>query len=529
MIPVTLQIFFFVLPFLFIGGVFMRQQSQKMFDRERLELGQNLLMEAAVLEAGQLEWKKLCAGCADTSYVENRVNSVPEGTPLLYGYFGRDKETCFCILDMGAGHAQEKDWVNRCIQGGKAVGASYDKEGKQYLALYIPVFSDDGSAAGAVKCSLDTGLFLNSSRRMAQRISRQVIICFSVIVFMIMGMLAVFLRPLRQLKFFLKEVGEKGNVMHLYCRGHNEISELLEILSRMSENIHEYISEVKRLQNRYRAFVPKELVALLGKSDIREVRAGDSALSEGTLAVISMGEFSRLQAECSAEELFAQINLGLAQIIPEIEKNRGQILRFFQGGLLVLFPGSGEAAVFCIGRVLQKLQAETRNPYYAAMDYRKIHLELSGDDTRLQFTVHRSDWEDIRALLLLAQQHNLAMVGGKGLERKLNEEHARIFVRSLGRVMRRGSRTGSEPDVLEIIELSAEKKENLVCMMKEMEDVYTRGIDAFYQGHFLEGRECFAQIVRKNHSDRAAQRYFILCDQRLCKEKEGEELCFDWI
>lgn len=539
-IPVVLQIFLLVLPFLFAGGVFMWWQSQKMFKEERLEFGKTLLMEAAVIEAAQLDEGKFRAAKTDVAYFQDRISAISaqlesDGreqitekeyrTDLLYGYFATEQGQIYRILDMGTEDERETEWIRRCVQNKEGVCASYDKEEGHYLALYTPVFSKAGQVAGVVKCSLETEGFSVQARETARRISRPAILCFSIIVLAIMVMLMVFLRPVRQLKFFLKEVGEQGKTIHLRGRGQNEISELLEILSRMSENIHEYMGEVRRLQEQYRAFVPEELVQLLGKSDIREVNAGDAALCEGTLAVIHMGAFARLEAECPAEELFERINLGLAQMIPEIEESRGQILRFFQGGLMVLFPGEGGQAVNGIGRVLQKLREKTRDAYYAALDYKKIHLELAGDDSRLQFTVRREDWEDIQSLAQLAQKHGLMMVGGAGLARKLKEEQSPLFVRSLGKVILRSGGDGERET--ELIEFTADKKETIAPWIRETADLFEQGIREFYLGHFRESREHFAEILRKNHEDRAAQRYFVLCDQRLCGEGQGEALCFD--
>lgn len=541
-IPVVFQIFLLVLPFLLAGGVFMWWKNREMFEEERLKFGKTLLMEAAVIEAAQLDEGKFRGAKTDAVYFQDRISAIsgrfePDGseqntekeyrTDLLYGYFATEQGQIYRILDMGAKDEGETEWIKRCVQSRGGICASYDKEEGQYLALYIPVFSKAGQVAGVVKCSLETEGFSANTREMARRISRPAILCFSVIVLVIMIMLMFFLRPVRQLKFFLQEVGEQGKTIHLRGRGQNEISELLEILSRMSENIHEYMREVRRLQEQYRAFVPEELVQLLGKSDIREVNAGDAALCEGTLAVIHMGAFARLEADCPAEELFERINLGLAQMIPEIEESHGQILRFFQGGLMVLFPGEGGGPVNCIGRVLQNLREKTRDAYYAALDYKKIHLELAGDDSRLQFTVRGEDWEDIQNLAQLAQKHGLMMVGGAGLAQKLKEEQAPLFVRSLGKVILRSG--GNGEGETELIEFTAEKRGNAEALIRETAGLFQQGIREYYLGHFRESREHFAEILRKNHEDRAAQRYFILCDQHLCGEGQGKALCFDWI
>lgn len=541
-IPVVFQIFLFVLPFLLAGGVFLRWQSQKVFEEERLEFGKTLLMEASAIEAAQLEAEKFGRAKTDAAYFQARIEHIASRfgtetkeqniestyrTDLRYGYFAVENKEIYPILDRGSACEQEEEWIKQCAAAREGICASYTKEEEHYLAVYTPVFSSAGQVLGVVKCSLETGKFFMRSKEMAQRISRPAMYSFLVILLAMMLMLMIFLHPVRQLKFFLQEVGEQGKPKVLCGRGQNEISELLEILSRMSENIHEYRLAVSSLQERYRAFVPMELVHLLGKEDIREIHAGDAALCEGTLAVIRRGDFAGLQANFPAEEMIEEINLGMEQMIPEIEENHGEILRFFQGGLMVLFPGKGGEAVTCIGRVLQKLQEKTQTTYYAALDYQKISLELAGDDSRLQFTLRGKDWEDLQSLAQLAQTHGLVMVGGGGIARKLKEENSLLPLRFLGQVIKRGE--GDKEKTLELIAFAAEKKERDILLFQETSPLFAQGLHAYYLGHFRESREYFAEIVRKNSEDRAAQRYFILCDQHLWGEKKEEPLCFDWL
>lgn len=153
-IPVVLQIFLLVLPFLFAGGVFMWWQSQKMFKEERLEFGKTLLMEAAVIEAAQLDEGKFRAAKTDVAYFQDRISAIsarlePDGreqpdsvepsdsreqadgkehpdsreqitekeyrTDLLYGYFATEQGQIYRILDMGAEDEGETEWIRRCV------------------------------------------------------------------------------------------------------------------------------------------------------------------------------------------------------------------------------------------------------------------------------------------------------------------------------------------------------------------------------------------------------------------------------
>lgn len=526
--PVTLQIFVLVFLILMAGGVFAWRQNRKFFYEEQMETAWSVLWQAAVLEASQMDLEKFLSEPVDLEYFKGRIKEKHhenwldlEGvtrreeeeeyrTKLYYGYYSTGTQGAVLLAEMEEGTREDLAWANQAMERREAVRSMYEHREKQYLAFYMPVLSESGQAVGTIKCSLETEKLKNRARQTAQSLSNQIFFGFFLITMVIMGMIAFFLRPLRQLKDFLREVGEGGNVKNLQCRGNTEISQLIEILSRMWENIQEYRKKVKWIENRYQPFVPKELVALLGKEDIRQVKAGDGVDCEGTLAVIQMEPFFGCSPDNQAEEMFEKIQQGMCVILPGIHKSQGLIVRFFPGGVLALFPKQGEQAAACMEQILEELKEKTKIPCSAAMDYRRIRLELAGDDSRMQFTVREEDLKELNRLVWFSGKYSLGMVAGRGFYEKLKEEGQERFVRCLGSFCREA---GQEEPV--IYQLPNQRQEIGFARLKETKEDFSLGIQAFEMGRFREGRERFTRILRRNPDDRAAQQYFIWCDEEL--------------
>ncbi len=526
--PVTLQIFVLVFLILMAGGVFAWRQNRKFFYEEQMEAAWSVLWQAAVLEASQMDPEKFLSEPVELEYFQDRIREKHyetwldlEGvtrreeeeeyrTKLYYGYFSTGTQGAVLLAEMEEGTREDLAWANQAMERQEAVCSIYEHREKQYLAFYMPVLSGSGQAVGTIKCSMDTEKLEDRARQTAQSLSNQIFFGFFVITMVIMAMIAFFFSPLRQLKDFLKEVAENGDVKKLRSRGNTEISRLIEILSRMWENIQEYRKEVAWIESRYQPFVPKELVSLLGKEDIRQVKAGDGAEWEGILAVIQMENFFDVSPDHQAEEMFEKIQQGMGVILPEIHKSQGLIVRFLQGGVLALFPKQGEQATACMEKILEELKEKTEIPYYIAMDYRRIRLELAGDDTRMQFTVREEDLREIKRLIWLSRQYGLGMVAGRGFYEKLKEEGRERFVRCVGSF---GQESAQEKAV--IYQLLNPGQALAFAKMEESKEDFSLGIRAFERGRFREGRECFARILRRNPDDRAAQQYFIWCDQEL--------------
>lgn len=553
-IPITVKIAIAVVPVLLIGCTFIQQRSELIFYEKKLESGKSVLLDAVMLEAGKIDLEKLSQRPVDVNYFEDRIYQKLMQTwgrikglsrekadrmqnHLKFGYFWAEEEEVYPILDTNyvttPAYAvlseKEITMLNTCIQEKINVCGTYSWAGTEYLAAYSPVFSKDDSRdeviLGVVTCSLEIKELVRQAKEEARNLSLWVFQGLFLVVSAAIALLYISLRPLTLLKRFLKNVEENQQQNDLQVKGYNEVSELIGIFNRMAENIQDYMTKVGKIQKQYEPFVPDELVKLLGKKDIRDVEPGDRVQCRGSLAFIDMESFSRIQAETPADALVEQINQGLQKMIPHVRASEGQIVKFVQGGMLVLFPESEENAMLCMKKLLDDLHIVLPTPYYAGMDYREAELEVVGNKRRMEISVRAEDWRRSRCLQELSMRYGLGLVAAKSLIERINSQEKALgkeewYIRYLGWVYLSDQR--EETEVYELV--GQEGEEGFV----QTAQIFDRGVYAFQQKQWQESREYFAEVLRINREDHASQHYFQLCDRKLCGEIE-EDCYFDRI
>lgn len=546
-IPVSLRIFAAVTVVLLVGSAGIFSETCRLFSERRLKEEEEILCDAAWLEANRIDQTRLKQ--PDVNYFETRsyekkmnrwtISEMQTGEisgyrrEFEFGYFKTEGDTAYPILgteyvSTPANYALtegEFALLDKSMNEKRIVCGIYTENGFRYLAAYAPVLSGGRMLTGAVKCSLSLDYIARAAIEEAAALSGRILLGFVIIVLVVLLMIHGSLLPLNQLSVFIRNLEDEKNQQAMTVRGHNEISELIGIVNRMSENIKDYMQRVRGLQMRYGAFVPEDLVALFGTDDIRKLNPGDTAVCEDALLFLNMADFETLQAETKADAMFRLINDGLALMIPEVKAAGGHIVRFFQGGMLVLFTGGAGEAIACTAGMMAKLKEKCRVSYFAAMDYRLIHLEIIGSEKRMDFTIRPEDWSLSFRLQKLARLHELGIVLTEALVKAQMEMSGALAAeRPLGVVLRKEE--GTHQRIYELLE--AQDAEQLL-LKQETLSVFEKGLDLFSRKQLLESRECFAQILRKNSHDSAARRYFDLCDRLLSGSREKEQLYFDEI
>ena len=153
-------------------------------------------------------------------------------------------------------------------------------------------------------------------------------------------------------------------------------------------------NDLKRLNEAYLRFVPKEFLQLLNKDSITKTKLGDYSNIE--MSII----FSKVDIECkksepSLEDHFVIFNEYLKLVSPIIKKYDGFVSKFLSGGFMALFPNSELDAVRtaleindCVKRFNQSDICKNYeiNPYIA-VHYGKMIIGTIGEEGRLDDTV----------------------------------------------------------------------------------------------------------------------------------------------
>ena len=153
-------------------------------------------------------------------------------------------------------------------------------------------------------------------------------------------------------------------------------------------------NDLKRLNEAYLRFVPKEFLQLLNKDSITKTKLGDYSNIEMSI-IFSKVNIECKKAESSLEDHFIIFNEYLKLVSPIIKKYDGFVSKFLSGGFMALFPNSELDAVRTALEINDSVKRfnETEickdydiNPYIA-VHYGKMIIGTIGEEGRLDDTV----------------------------------------------------------------------------------------------------------------------------------------------
>ena len=105
----------------------------------------------------------------------------------------------------------------------------------------------------------------------------------------------------------------------------------------------------------YYRFVPKEILELLEKNDVTEVKPGEYKVLK--LAVISadVRNFTATSEKLTAFEIFKLLNIYLQRVAPYIRQNGGIIEKYLGDGIIAIFPNGALSAIHCSIQMQQEM------------------------------------------------------------------------------------------------------------------------------------------------------------------------------
>ncbi|MCB9740883.1 MAG: AAA family ATPase [Deltaproteobacteria bacterium] len=129
--------------------------------------------------------------------------------------------------------------------------------------------------------------------------------------------------------------------------------------------------ETQALKVASERFVPKQMLEVLGRGDIRHVGVGDSV--EGTMTVLfsDIRRFTTLSEGLTPKETFAFVNEYLARMEPVITRHGGFIDKYIGDAIMAVFPGDADDAVRASAAMLGELatyNAERAGPDVAPLE-----------------------------------------------------------------------------------------------------------------------------------------------------------------
>src|SRR5262249_34073841 len=104
-------------------------------------------------------------------------------------------------------------------------------------------------------------------------------------------------------------------------------------------------TQIAKTNRAYRRFVPRELMQLLGKENVTEIRLGDQVERRMSVLFSDIRFFTTMSEKMSPKQSFAFINDCLRRVGPNVRAQGGFIDKYLGDGIMALFPERADDAV----------------------------------------------------------------------------------------------------------------------------------------------------------------------------------------
>ncbi|MBM9579326.1 adenylate/guanylate cyclase domain-containing protein [Leptospira sp. 201903070] len=274
--------------------------------------------------------------------------------------------------------------------------------------------------------------------------------------------------------------------------------------------VEEMSESLKKVNSSYGLFVPRELLKILNKHDIFDIKLGDTVEEEMSLLYNEIRAFSDISEKMNGKENFEFINSFLGKVGPIIRERDGFIDKYFGEAFLALFPPEPEKALDSaieIQRILRDFNRERiangKDPVRSGTGIHTgpILLGTIGEAERMESTVISSSVSVVTKIGQLSRTYESSLlITDSTLFRLTNS--SKYHYRVVDRIQIRDQKT-----VHTVLEVFNGLSENLIDSYMNTREEFERGILMFREKHFEEACVVFNRILEKNRADQAARVY----------------------
>jgi class 3 adenylate cyclase/HAMP domain-containing protein len=240
--------------------------------------------------------------------------------------------------------------VARQAMAGKAAMVenawSYDPNFKvNSISGYAPLFSRNGEFVGMLGIDMvdaDVRLILSNASRVTLMVIAAAL-ALTVASSIVLGTL--FTRGIIRLDRVVRTFDKDNLAVRAPVGSRDEVGRLSSSFNEMAETIQEYSARQEALLKAYGRFVPHELLRLLDRGSILDVKLGDQTQRDMTVLFSDIRSFTRLSESMTPVENFKFINSYLERMGPEIRENHGIIDKYIGDAIMALFPVCPDDAI----------------------------------------------------------------------------------------------------------------------------------------------------------------------------------------
>ncbi|MBK9498517.1 MAG: AAA family ATPase [Leptospiraceae bacterium] len=285
-----------------------------------------------------------------------------------------------------------------------------------------------------------------------------------------------------------------------------------------------FYEHLKKVNQAYERFVPREFLQLLDKKSILDVELGQFIERQMTVLFCDIRDFTTLSEEMSPEENFKFINSFLRRMEPAISKNKGFIDKYIGDAIMALFSDRADDALLAAIEMRANLSAY--NLHSEKSNYHQIRIGIGintgdlmlgtiGGSSRMDGTVISDSVNLAARIESLTKTFHTPILVSEYLVGRLQNKN-QFYLREIDRVKVKGK----EKSVTIFECFNCDKLEIIDKKLNSMEN-YNQGLNAFKEGNFSEAREFFNRCQKQCPEDPIPVIYINRCN-KLLSSKKGE-------
>ena len=393
---------------------------------------------------------------------------------------------------------------------------SYDPDFKvNSISGYAPVFGRHGELLAAIGIDMvdtDVRLILSSATRIALYVIGGALI-MTVVSSIILGTL--FTRGIISLDLVVRKFDGKNLDQRADVRSRDEVGRLGVSFNAMADTIQQYSVRMESLLGAYGRFVPHELLRLIGKGSIVDVKLGDQSQKHMTVLFSDIVGFTSLSETMSPLENFNFLNSYLSRMGPEIRAHRGFIDKYIGDAIMALFPQTADDALAAAVSMHERLREY--NVHRHKSGYQPIEIGVGVHAGNLMFGTlgehERMDGSVISDTVnLCSRLQGLTRVYGSavlttGRTLKILKDSTRFRCRFIDRVRVRGRKT----PILLFEVLDAEPQQQRERKLSYISEL-AQALRFYYGKDFTKAYAIIRELFERNSEDEVLRIYRKRCE-----------------
>jgi len=389
-------------------------------------------------------------------------------------------------------------------------------------ASFVPIRNSSGSVVGMVGNFLDEKTHVKNKFFEILIKSSTLIGIISLLIFVYLCFVIwILLRPLRNLNYGIESMINGNWKTRIKIQSRDEFADIAIAFNDMSDKLETYTDNLIDLNQEYLKFVPKELLNLMDKEKITQVKSGEGKISEISILYITFNIGSVRDISNNFETvLFSCLQNSYSKILKIVETNNGIIQNFSSLGTIIIFPKNPKNAISASFQIFESdVDNRIKQNMRIGIGFGDVLIGVIGDDVRRGVSIISDEIFRLIKIDKGIKKLGIKLVATEFIVDKIEKDFS-ILLRFVGKFKDISSPTWIK--LYEIIDSSYDNHRRELNI--KTKNIFERAVNLYIDSNFSEARKLFVDVLKQNDKDSAALYYIGMCDIMLNHTEQKNNL-----